>query len=619
MDNNQAELQKKLLDLEKELEKYKIEVGNQKIINEELNNSINRIYESNGWKFLSRYYKFRDKLKLKGFSIRKKIKKNPLINSEIHEEIDLVTIIIPVYNNLRFLKKCIDSALSQTYENLEVIAYDDCSTDDGVLNLLNNYTSNPRFRFFQNDVNLGISTTMNNAIIRAKGKWIAFLDCDDWLETTAIEKLMLAIKSTPDSVYGYSDRYNEYEQSGETRIETFINRPRVNMFEELLKGMYVSHLKIIKREVFLKIGLHETRFNGAQDYDIALKTAFHFGDSFAYLPEAVYHHRIHDKQTTIEASEKIDSVVKIIKMEAQKRKMIREGDYNRKVSFVILSFEKKEMTLKCVESIKKTVRIPHEIIIFDNASSAETVSFLKNEVEKISNVSIYYSPENLGCPGGRRHATQLANGDYIINLDNDIIVTEDWLEELIIRAEHNDDVGAVCCKTVFPNGKIQFNGGSYVAEDDFITFLLTHNDLNEDDLQTALWLECMWVPGGATLFKKSLVKKLDYSNDYINAFEDNDVALQVNKLGYRMFNCPTAKVYHYHFMFDEAPSKEQRYMEVRYKEESFIKSLINFYKRNNLIINDQFVFRLLGLEGKPHKEIRSKVQQLQEELFPLIK
>jgi len=579
-----------------------------KTLSDELNNSLNNIYKSNGWKFLSKYYRIRDTLKIASV-----IKKKPanLKESLNTEESNKVSIIIPVYNNAQFLKKCIQSALDQTYENLEVIALDDCSTQTDVEKILNSFKDHKRFRYYKNEFNCGISKTMNNAIIKAQGEWIAFLDCDDWLDLNAIEKMMNCLNRKPGALYAYSDRYNDIEMDRTQVIESFRVRPTENYLNELLIGMYTSHLKVIHQSVFLKIGLHESRFDGAQDYDIALKTAFHFGDAFAYLPEPVYHHRIHNKQTTIESANKIEEIVRTIKEETKKKIAIRNGLSNKFVSFVILSFEKKEMTAQCIESIKRTVKVPHEIIVFDNSSSEDTVSYLKDNIEHIEGVSIYYSEVNLGCPGGRRKATKLAKGDYIINLDNDIIVTDEWFEELIVRAESSTNVGAVCCKTVFPDGKVQFNGGRYVIDNEFITFILTDTEKNEKDISTSEWHECDWVPGGATLFKREVVEQIEYSEGYINAFEDNDVALQISRLGYKMLNCPSAKVYHYHIMQNsEQINKEKNYMRVRYNNDGFVNSMLNFYERNQLIINDGFVHRLMGVEGKEQDQIKHKINEL---------
>jgi len=606
-----TELEKQLEEKEKEIRQLEEAVRKYQVLSTDLQNQIDLIVNSNGWRLLSKYYRFRDKYHLPRLNQIFKKKVTPVSSAnEIRQEGNVkVSIIIPVYNNRIYLEKCIESALNQTYSDVEVIAVDDCSTDPEVIEVLKKYADHPRFIFKQNDYNCGISATMNRAIKESSGQWIAFLDCDDWLVPEAIEEVVKTIRSRPDAVYIYTDRINVDEETQTESLETFRNRPTENYFKELLIGMYTSHLKVINRNVFLKIGLHESRFDGAQDYDIALKTAFHFGDAFAYVSKPLYMHRIHQKQTTQESAQRIERIVSTIRREAHLRDSIRRGAFNSLVSFLILSFEKKEMTLKCIQRIQQTVRIPYEIIVFDNASSPETVNFLKKYVEPLPNVKVVYSEQNLGCPGGRREATVLANGEYIINLDNDILVKDGWIEELIVRAESDPNIGAVCCKTIFPNGKIQFNGGTYIIQDDFITFFLTDGEKDENAIETADWHDCGWVPGGATLFKRKIVDKLDYSKGYINAFEDNDIALQISRMGARMVNCPSAHVIHYHIMQDEEQKKkEKEYMKVRYQTEGFVESLVHFYRRNQLIINDMFVFRLMNVNGTDRDEIRKNIK-----------
>lgn len=614
LDILKAQLQakdKEINDLQEGLRRYRN-------LSYDLQNQFDQVINSNGWRVLSKYYRIRDKFHLPRvdqiFRKKKKIKVSNAI-TESNESSDLkVSIIIPVYNNTTYLYKCIQSALDQTYKHTEVVIVDDCSTDPAVIKILESFSEYDNFKYARNDFNSGISYTMNHAMALASGHWIAFLDCDDWLEPNAIEETVNSINKKAGAVYAYTDRYNFIEAEDRKVIESFRNRPQKNYFEELLIGMYTSHLKVIKKEVFLKIGLHESRFDGAQDYDIALKTAFHFGDAFVYVPHALYNHRIHLKQTTIEQAQKIENIVTTIRREAFLRRDIRAGKLETLISFLILSFEKKEMTLKCIQHIQNTVNIPYEIIVFDNASSSETVAYLKDYVEAIPNVKVIYSELNLGCPGGRREVTKYASGDYIINLDNDILVRDGWIEELIVRAESDKDIGAVCCKTIFPNGKIQFNGGTYTIQDGFISFMLTDGEKDENSIETADWHQCDWVPGGATLFKRKIIDRLDYSPGYINAFEDNDIAMQITNMQAKLVNCPSAQVTHYHIMQDEQQKQtEKNYMKVRYQSEGFVTSLVHFYKRNNLIINDMFIFRLMNLTGMDKEEVRKKITSLAQE------
>lgn len=101
----------------------------------------------------------------------------------------MVSIIIPVYNTQSRLKGCFDSILSQTYEDIEVIAIDDGSTDSS-FEILKDYQSRDnRVKVYHQD-NHGVSYTRNYGLSVAEGEYIAFVDSDDQIEETYIERLM---------------------------------------------------------------------------------------------------------------------------------------------------------------------------------------------------------------------------------------------------------------------------------------------------------------------------------------------------------------------------------------------------------------------------------------------
>lgn len=100
----------------------------------------------------------------------------------------LVSIITPNYNSERFIRETIESVLSQTYKEWELIIVDDCSTDNS-LNIIKNYAANDeRIKLQINETNSGTATTRNNAIKFAKGRFIAFLDSDDLWDNNKLEK-----------------------------------------------------------------------------------------------------------------------------------------------------------------------------------------------------------------------------------------------------------------------------------------------------------------------------------------------------------------------------------------------------------------------------------------------
>lgn len=97
-----------------------------------------------------------------------------------------VSIIMPSYNCVKFIKETIRSVQSQTYQNWEIVFVDDYSTDntESVVKSFND----PRIRFFKNERNSGAAVSRNLALREAKGRWIAFLDSDDLWEPTKLEK-----------------------------------------------------------------------------------------------------------------------------------------------------------------------------------------------------------------------------------------------------------------------------------------------------------------------------------------------------------------------------------------------------------------------------------------------
>jgi glycosyltransferase involved in cell wall biosynthesis len=100
-----------------------------------------------------------------------------------------ISVIIPVHNAEDFLNRCIDSVLSQTLSKIEIICIDDCSTDNSFA-ILQKYAENDsRISCFKNEINIGQGLTRNKGIDLARGEYIAFVDCDDWIEADMYEVL----------------------------------------------------------------------------------------------------------------------------------------------------------------------------------------------------------------------------------------------------------------------------------------------------------------------------------------------------------------------------------------------------------------------------------------------
>jgi glycosyltransferase involved in cell wall biosynthesis len=108
----------------------------------------------------------------------------------------LVTVCVPVYNGHAFLDRCLTAIVNQTYDNLDILVVDNQSADDTAARLAGWASRDPRIRVVTNDRNIGLVPNRNRCIELARGEWIKFMDVDDVLAPTAIERLLAAAGSS---------------------------------------------------------------------------------------------------------------------------------------------------------------------------------------------------------------------------------------------------------------------------------------------------------------------------------------------------------------------------------------------------------------------------------------
>jgi glycosyltransferase involved in cell wall biosynthesis len=182
---------------------------------------------------------------------------------------DFISVVIPTYNRASFLKEAIDSVLSQTFRDFELIVVDDGSTDE-TPELLLSYGN--KIKVIKK-ANKGPSAARNRGIKAAKGEWIAFLDSDDVWKPDKLEKQVQFIKDNPDI---------KICQTEEIWIR---NGKRVNprkkhemhsgwIYEQCLPLCIVSPSSVmIHRDVFEKVGFFDETMPACEDYDLWLRIA----------------------------------------------------------------------------------------------------------------------------------------------------------------------------------------------------------------------------------------------------------------------------------------------------------------------------------------------------------
>lgn len=153
----------------------------------------------------------------------------------------LVTIIMPAYNAEKLISDSIESVLSQTYTNFELIVIDDCSKDQTVKVVESFILKDSRIKLVKNIKNKGVAETRNAGLDQAKGNVIAFLDSDDrWVENK-LEKQLAILYKNPDIDIVYS-AYYRFNNAG---IKNIVKVPNYLDKNKLLKGNPIGNLTAI--------------------------------------------------------------------------------------------------------------------------------------------------------------------------------------------------------------------------------------------------------------------------------------------------------------------------------------------------------------------------------------
>ncbi len=202
-----------------------------------------------------------------------------------------VSIYIPVYNTEVFIKEAVDSALNQTYTDLEVVICNDGSTDGTLSVLEQNYSDNPRVRWISQP-NRGIAAATNKAVGACRGMYIGQLDADDILEITAVASMVkLLDKKNIGMAYGHECRIDRHGK-------VMSINPSVGFSRELLMvSMICTHFRMFRKRDWSRISGCDESLENAVDYDLALK--FSEICSIGYLPELTYRYRFHGSNTSL--------------------------------------------------------------------------------------------------------------------------------------------------------------------------------------------------------------------------------------------------------------------------------------------------------------------------------
>ena len=200
------------------------------------------------------------------------------------------SVIIPLYNKAPYVKKAMDSVLSQTFKDYELIIVDDGSTDESYLIAKESFEGTKvNYSLIQQE-NAGVSTARNNGVAASKGDYICFLDADDWWAPTFLERMNSFINDYPDAgIYGTNYYYvkNGRQRICVTTAETgYINYCKV--YAEKLQMPLWTGAVCIPRRVFEEFGGFRPQLKLGEDFDLWIKIALKYKVAFLNEPLAYY-------------------------------------------------------------------------------------------------------------------------------------------------------------------------------------------------------------------------------------------------------------------------------------------------------------------------------------------
>lgn len=213
----------------------------------------------------------------------------------------LVSIIVPVYNGANYLKQAIDSALAQTYNNIEIIVINDGSADNGLTeSIAKSYGDKIKYLY---KVNGGVASALNAGIMIASGDYISWLSHDDLYHTNKIERQIAFLSSLPPSrdVVVYSD-YEAVDANNNfirtvQLTATDAADPRQAIMILLFKSSVHGCSLLLPKKCFTEVGYFDENLRTTQDYDLWFKLLKN-GYEFRHMPEVLISSRWHKEQGT---------------------------------------------------------------------------------------------------------------------------------------------------------------------------------------------------------------------------------------------------------------------------------------------------------------------------------
>jgi glycosyltransferase involved in cell wall biosynthesis len=492
----------------------------------------------------------------------------------------LISIVTPVFNtDPLLLGDCIESVLAQSYYNWELILVDDKSTNTEPKEIIQKYAdTDDRVKAIFNKKNLHISGATNEGIKVAKGEYIALLDHDDILYPHALFSIVDSLQNNRhDFIYSDEDKLSE---DGRVRSNPFF---KPDWSPDFLRSInYITHFAVIKKSLINKVGGFRSEFNGAQDWDLFMRTTRE-AKSIYHIQDVLYGWRMSNNSTAQNTEAKpyvVDAQRKALKDDAKARGLVATieqskyiKDYwsvNYKVkgsplvSIIIPTKNQYHIVKRCIDSIlDKSTYNHYEIILVDTGSTENDVInwYKKIKNKKIKQLS--FVEDKFSYANSCNYGASKASGEYLIMLNNDTeVITPNWIELMLGDAQRKE-VGSVGVLLYYPGNKHIQHAGIGIGLGGYAANLLGAVVLNNmDALQKIYGLNKRNVAANTAaciMIKSGLFKNLKgFDNKFSVTYNDVDLGLRLLKNGYVNVYNPAVELTHHESISLGLPEESKR-------------------------------------------------------------
>ena len=287
-----------------------------------------------------------------------------------------VTIYILNYNYIKYVAKAIESALSQTYKNLEILVIDDGSTDDS-LEIIHKYSD--RLQIIEQN-NVGLVKSIIKAFSIAEGDYVVRLDADDWLDPKCIEELVEKISKNKNAALAFPDYYevDEFEQIIR-RIKRHDFSGNVSMYDQPAHGACT----LTRKEHYFEVGGHDENFMCQDGVDIWLSLTEKY--DVVNVSKPLFFYRKHSQSLTVNEDKILSTRSDIYKSHAEKRGYkkglsyafipVRSQKLNG-VEYTLTKLGDKKVIEWVVEKARKSNLVSKIIIMIDDEELMTNISEL---------------------------------------------------------------------------------------------------------------------------------------------------------------------------------------------------------------------------------------------------